>query len=137
MKANYIFMIVGLLVVAFIGLINYEPTPAKINVSEFQSKKPTIITITKNKPVEIQIFDGENKAKFFFFFLADNTPYICHYNKGMPNEYRLDVPAYKDRELLGYEPNLSKTGFIKVELTLSEEAPVDTAQLYYIIKRIQ
>jgi hypothetical protein len=94
-----------------------------------------IITINKITPVEVQIFDGENQSNIVIGQMDENTPYAYHYNRGLPNEDKGVVPAYKDIAKLGFKPNLQRYGLVKVELSLPKDAPMESAQLYYIIKK--
>ncbi len=67
--------------------------------------------------------------------MDENTPYAYYYNRGLPNEDKGVVPAYKDIAKLGFKPNLQRYGLVKVELSLPKDAPMESAQLYYIIKK--
>lgn len=105
-----------------------SPTQIKFGVMQ-------IITINKITPVEVEIFDGENQSNIVIGQMDENTPYAYHYNRGLPNEDKGVVPAYKDCARLGFKPNLQRYGLVKVELSLPKDAPMESAQLYYIIKK--
>ena len=94
-----------------------------------------VITVNKITPVEVQIFDGENQLNIVIGQMDEKTPYAYCYNRGLPNEDKGVVPAYKDFAKLGSKPNLQRYGLVKVELSLPPDAPMESAQLYYIINK--
>lgn len=94
------------------------------------------VIINKIAPVEIEIFDGVHAAYILVSQVDANTPYIYHYNKGLPHEDKGIVPAYKDWEALGFTPGTNKPGLVKVELSLPKDAPMKSAELNYIIKKM-
>ena len=137
MKVKHYFIIVGLSIIAFVALMNYKPTttvstsfPTQIKFGVMQ-----IITVNKITPVEVEIFDGENQSEVVIGAMDEKTPYTYYYNRGLSNEDKGLVPAHKDWNRLGFKPNLQKPGMVKVELSLPPDAPMESAQLYYIIKK--
>ncbi len=110
------------------GGVTSSPTQIKFGVMQ-------IITVNKITPVEVPIFDGENPSNIVIGQMDENTPYAYCYNCGLPNEDKGVVPAYKDCARLGFKPNLQRYGLVKVELSLPPDAPMESAQLYYIIKK--
>ncbi len=110
------------------GGVTSSPTQIKFGVMQ-------IITVNKITPVEVEIFDGENRSEVVIGAMDEKTPYTYYYNRGLSNEDKGLVPAHKDWNRLGFKPNLQKPGMVKVELSLPPDAPMESAQLYYIIKK--
>lgn len=106
-----------------------SPTGIKFGVKQS-------VIINKIAPVEIEIFDGVHAAYILVSQVDADTPYIYHYNKGLPHEDKGIVPAYKDWGALGFTPGTNKPGLVKVELSLPKDAPMKSAELNYIIKKM-
>lgn len=103
--------------------------------SKIQYGVKQYITIDKFSPVEISIFNNGRYDNVVIGTDDKDTPYVCHYNKGLTNEDRVVVPAYSDWNKLGFTPKLQSPGMKKVELSLPYSAPMKTAQVYYIFRR--